>query len=362
MSEHGVEMNQQFMHRRDEGDLREFAGRAPAAIGGADRGVVCNGGHGRHIQVAPDIGAAALDAAIAMATATVIGQGGESDEFADLPMTERAQLRQRRQQASGGGGANAGHRLEELIAGTPHGARLDLGAQIAIGFPQLLLEPGDVGHDVLANGAARQCHPVPLSGQHVDELAASRDQGLQIGLEVIGQRPGRRLDPGPEAGEDGRVDRIGLFQQAERLRKIPNLSGIDNRDGQTGRRQGTGRADFITAGRFEDDEGRLPGAHVRDERGPAGVVIRRLPPGRGIGRPGDVQDRLGDVDAYATKVCHRTPSARSLDGTGSALRMRAHDRSTVRALTVDARTRRSGYTTVWRPRESRATASVIEWK
>jgi hypothetical protein len=249
MFDQRVQMNQQFMHRRDQRHLRQFTRRTPAAIGGSDRRIVCDGRHGRHMQGGPDAAASALDPAIAAAPATVVGQGSEADEFADLPMTERPQLRQRREQAGGGGGANAGHRLEEVIAGAPDWARLDLGAQLAIGLAQLLLEPGDMRHDILADGAAGQREPVPLGGQHVHELPPSGDQRLQIGLEVIGQRSRRRLDPRAKGGEDRRIDRIGLFQEAERLGKIADLSGIDNRDGEIGRRQGTRRADFIAAGR-----------------------------------------------------------------------------------------------------------------
>src|SRR5690348_16555912 len=92
MSEHGVEMNQQFMHRGDQCDLRQFARRAPAAIGGSDRRVVCDGGHGRHIQGGSDVAASPLDSPIAMATATVVRQRRKADEFTDLPMTERSEL------------------------------------------------------------------------------------------------------------------------------------------------------------------------------------------------------------------------------------------------------------------------------
>ena len=49
---------------------------------------MCHGGRGRHIQGGSVVAPAALDAPIAGAAATVIGQGRDADEFADRPVCE----------------------------------------------------------------------------------------------------------------------------------------------------------------------------------------------------------------------------------------------------------------------------------
>ena len=99
---------------------------------------------------------------------------------------------------------------------------------------------------------------------------------------------------------------------------------------------------------------------VRDEGRPAWLIIGGVPARRRIRRPRHLQRGLRHVNAYTATVGHGTPFARSVDGTRSALRMRSGVRSTVRALTVDRRTRRPSYAAVWKPRGSRAAASVIE--
>ena len=217
MFEHGIEMNQQFVHRGDHRDFRQFACRAPAAIGRPNRRIVGNGGDGGHVQGGADVAAPALDAAIAAARAAVVRQRRDAHEFADLAVGQRAELWQAGQQTGRGRRPDAGDRLQQLIAHAPDRTRLNPRAQVAIRLAQLLVEPGDMRQQILAHGATGQRHAVALGRQHLDELSAAGHERVQIGLQIIGQRPGRGPDPRRKRGEDAGIEGVGLFQQPERL-------------------------------------------------------------------------------------------------------------------------------------------------
>ena len=248
-----------------------------------------------------------------------------------------------------------------MIADAPDRTGLNPAVEIAVSVADLLFEPGDVGEQILADGTAGQREPIALSGAHLDQLPASGDKRMEVGLEIIGERARGGWHARGEGGEDRRIAAVGFLEGAERAGEIPDLAGIDDGDRQARGGEGGGDADFIATGGLEDDHARLEWQDVRDQRGPAGFVVGGLPRLTGGRRRGDVQRGFRDIDTDATRVGPGTPFGRSVDGARSALRLRVGSRATVRALPVDRQTRRPGYTTSWEsPGESRATASVIE--
>ena len=167
----------------------EFARCPPAAVRHRDGGVMPDRGDRRHVQRAADIGPAPANAAIADARAAVVGQRGNPDEFADLPLAQRPEFRQPREQTGGGRRADARHGLQQAIADPPQRTGLDACSRSQSVWPTCL-EPGDVRQQILADGAARERQAIALSRQHLDELAPPRDQRLQVRLQVIGDGRG----------------------------------------------------------------------------------------------------------------------------------------------------------------------------
>ena len=87
-------------------------------------------------------------------------------------------------------------------------------------------------------GSLRQ--PLLFGDEHRQYLAATGEQGgkrLGIG---IGERPGRGLYDLGKVGEQVGVEGISLGELAARLREVPHLAGVDDRDGEAGGSQGRG--------------------------------------------------------------------------------------------------------------------------
>ena len=232
-------MNEQLVHRRNEGDLGELPRCPPAAVPRRDGLFILDRRDRRHVQGAADIGPAPANAAIADAGAAVVGQRGDPDEFANLPLAQGPEFRQPREHAGGGRRPDARHGLQQAIADAPQRTGLDACAQIPIGVADLFLEPGDVRQQILADGAAREQQAIPLSRQHLDELAPPRDQRLQVRLQVIGDGPRHGLEPAGKLAEHTGIQRVGFFQAAQGRRKGPDMPRIDDRDGQAGDRERT---------------------------------------------------------------------------------------------------------------------------
>jgi hypothetical protein len=90
--------------------------------------------------------------------------------------------------------------------------------------------------------------------QHLQQLAAAPEGGLQVLRGLVRQGPRHGLHAGAEEGEHLGIDPVGLRQATERAGEVAHLPGIDHGDGEAGRRQGRGHRGFEAAGGFEHNE------------------------------------------------------------------------------------------------------------
>jgi hypothetical protein len=136
------------------------------------------------------------------------------------------------------------------------------------------------------------------SGTAVDTLRRRIGNGARLGTHTRG-----------ELGEHARVDAVRLGEPAEGTGEVAHLAGVDDRDGHA--RGGERRHDWglVAAGGLEHHE--RGAAADRRERGEPGGGAR-VAAGRGVvrgrrtagGAGGEVDVRLGDVDAEVQRIGH----------------------------------------------------------
>ena len=240
-----------------------------------------------------------------MQGAAVARERGDADEGGDLPPIEVPELGDIAEQRRGQGGPDAGHTLEQLVLDPPERARGDELLQRVVRVRQTLFQPVNVAAEIGAHPAVAGGVALPLGVQHVEQLAATAKQGLQLLGRGIGERPHGRLDAGAEEGEDRGVDRVGLGESAGGLGEIADLARIDDHDRQAGARQGGDHRRFVAPGGLEHhqrDRRRLTLGH---ERGQPRVIRGKGPrPPRGLA--GEHHGVFRDIDADDHTPSHVT--------------------------------------------------------
>ena len=88
---------------------------------------------------------------------------------------------------------------------------------------------------VEATGGLEAVVVAALGDDHGDDLAAPRDQGAEQPGGRVGQRPDRGRGRRREAGDDGRVDRVGLGPPPQRAGEGADLGGVHDDRRQPGR-------------------------------------------------------------------------------------------------------------------------------
>ena len=142
---------------------------------------------------------------------------GHADEGGDLMARELAQFRERGKECDGGHLPDAGHAAQQIGLGLVEGTGRDGVLQVAIDVGQALLEPPDVLADVALDRPPGKAQPVLLGGEHVDDLAATRQQALEELRSLVREWAGLGVDPLGEVGQDASVQGIGLRQASQGL-------------------------------------------------------------------------------------------------------------------------------------------------
>jgi hypothetical protein len=131
-----------------------------------------------------------------------------------------------------------------------------------------VLQPADVGAQIpphLAPPRPRQA--LALGVEHLEQLPAAGEQGL----ELLGGRIRQRSGGGPDARGEERehlgIDAVGLGQPAERLREGAHLARIDDGDRESGRGERGRHRRLVAARGFEHHQGDGLGLTRGDERG-----------------------------------------------------------------------------------------------
>src|SRR5215217_7024089 len=148
--------------------------------------------------------------------------------------------------------ARTGPAPQERLVLAQDGAALDRRFQIALGAPELLLEPLEVGLDAFGHRLGRRGQAVVLGSEHPEQLPAAGHYRLQSAHLSIG----KGLWSGPysfgEARQDGRVDPIGLGEPSCGPGEVTHLTGIDHHYRQSLSGQSPNHRPFRAAGGLKD--------------------------------------------------------------------------------------------------------------
>lgn len=160
-----------------------------------------------------------------------------------------------------------------------------------------------------------------------------------------------------EQGQNFGIEAIRLGQAAESAGEVPDLTGVDDGDDESGIEKVNGESPFEAAGGFEDDEAGTDGSQMIEDATDPLVVIIQDQTGS-LREDTDIESPLGDVDADeglkggGTIIHDRTPvlpmRARA---TGRPGRLRR-----LFGLTGRNRRRSSSGTASWAPRGGRSVA------
>ena len=121
--------------------------------------VVLGGDEGGHVEAGADLGAAAPDGAPAAHGTAVPVEGGDADQGGDLPSVEAAEFGQVGDQGAGGGLADAGHALEQVLGLAPGRGAPDGGVDLGLEIGQFALERLEQPVDALEGAPAGQAAP-----------------------------------------------------------------------------------------------------------------------------------------------------------------------------------------------------------
>jgi hypothetical protein len=217
-----------------------------------------NGCQRRHVEAPADLCASAEDGALAAHTTGIAIERGYTDQGGDFPARQTPQFGHFRDQAGGGGRADAAHAAEQL--GKIGVVGVDVPGQFRLDFIELGAEGDDHGLDALACGGVTDRQAVLLGNAYGDELPAAGHQRLQFLLLRRGQgtdetRPlGMTGEHLGEFSQGQGFDAVGLGQMAHGLGEIACLAWIDDGHGKAGGLAGTSQVTFETAGRLHDDQ------------------------------------------------------------------------------------------------------------
>ena len=209
---------------------------------------------------------------------------------------ERPEFGQGGQQGVAQHRPHAGDALQQIVLGPPHGTRPDARVQLTVQVGHAALEPADVLADVAAQVGGGHAQTVLLRDQHLEELAAPGQQGLQGLGGVIGEGPRRWPYALSEQRQDLGIDRVRLGQLPRRPSEGADLAGIGDDDGHAGRGQRGGDGMLVAAGCFEDYERGAQRANLPQQGLDARLIVG-TDPTRSRRSHGHIQGRFRHVDA-----------------------------------------------------------------
>ncbi len=293
---HGVQDREQLPHTGDEGDFLELPRRQEPLVEGPDHRVAPDGREGRHVEHRPDVGPATPAAPGAPVTAAVPRPGGHPHEGRDRPAGEGPELGEPAQERGRQDGAHPRRALEEVILDPPAGVGADRLVEIGVQPGQLPLEPADVGLEAGPERRWGAPEAVLLRRAHLHQLPPPRHEGRQRLGRGIGDRAGHGAEGVGEVGEDGRIQGIGLGEEAFGLREVPHLPGVDDGQGEPRGREDAREGEFQPPGGLAEHQGGGQGLEPRGERRPPCLGLGHGPGGAG-GADGHDALGLGHIDA-----------------------------------------------------------------
>ena len=253
-------------------------------------------GDAGHVERTPHDVAAAFDMSLAGLFSAIDVEGSKAHERGDLSAAEGAQFREEGDEGGCGTFSDAGGGAQQRFGLAPEFGGAQESVDVAIGVLDALLEEFDVVIDAAQGGLMSAFAAILFGGEHLDQLGAAQDEGLQLlGLLVV-QRAHRGLDCCAVVSDDARIDAIGLGQASGGLGEIADPFGIDGDARKPGLAEGFEDGPFELSGGFEHDPLGLERDQLFEQRGDA---VRRIGEARrGVGVViGDVEERAADIDA-----------------------------------------------------------------
>ena len=113
---------------------------------------------------------------------------------------------------------------------------------------------GGGGTRAARDGEAGQS--IAFGGQHRDQLPATQEKCLELEALLVRDRLRLRFGRGAKVREHPRVDRVGLGEDAKRLREVAHLPWIDHGRGDLAASEQKYNFQLETPGRFEHDQHR----------------------------------------------------------------------------------------------------------
>ena len=177
-----------------------------------------------------------------------------------------------------------------------------------------------------------------LGADHLDQLATSRGQLGKTLRGLVRQGPHFVANRCGKAGDDLRIQPIGLGEPSHRAGKIADLTRVDHHDRQSGASERGGNHLFEPTGRFQHDQAR------RDRTQPVRQFIEpnrvaRNPEGLVGGMNMHVNMRLGDINADKNALrrdrLHGDPSLQMRDRSASQATVRVHRQSSGRGPSLN---------------------------
>src|SRR5215217_8884919 len=261
-----IEDAQEATHAGDECDLLGAPAFDQALVMLADDGVPADSGEGGHIEGITNVGSPTGDRASTTHLPGIAVDRRDPDESGDTAPIELTEFGQIGNQDERGDVADAWHGGEQIIS-SPPGRRAFHGV---VDFTVQLGELSFQGLQGRFDGAlnariASLMEPVRFHADHLDHLAAARDQ-LRQGLAVgVGERTRFGTDPFGEQGDDLGIQRIRLGQPAGGTSEVADLAWVDDGERQAGAGESGRDGELEAAGRLEHDQSRGQATQIADQ-------------------------------------------------------------------------------------------------
>lgn len=289
-------MDEELSGNGAESDFNRFSAGNELLVLRGEHGVSVGRGEGCHVESLPWFRAAGLDGSPASCGAAVAVHGSKAGECRGLPSIETSELWKGDQQGGGDGRSDSRGLPQGFALTAQCGVVVDVRIELGLVAPNAGSESADLTVDLGADsgivvelqGGAQTC---PCLDEGVEPLVQLAELLLLFPRRLKGWRvEGRGI-----AGDDGGVDAIGLGQAAGCACESPDVSGVDQRNGNASSEAGEDELASVAAGGLAGDPDRaLQGDQEVEEAADAGTGIRPVVTGS---VDGGVEGQLAEVDA-----------------------------------------------------------------
>ena len=251
----GVESNQELMGEGDEDHFFSLAGGGEALGEGGEIGMVAAHHAGDDEQKMTYCGAAAANGAPAVASATLVGERGQADEFADGLVGEGADLGKFGHEAGNGAVGHALDGAEGVIEVVPERVGVDELGDAVLQLADLGGEEGEQAGEGFEHDRVGDQEPLlELGSAGFGELAQAGDERAElIVCAGLGRMGDQFLVGCGILGDEGGVNGVGLFQPPHGLGEVAHGTRVAEGDGQAGGPELAIHAAFVTAAGFDGD-------------------------------------------------------------------------------------------------------------